>query len=146
MILREAPELAERLAGMRAGRRQGSRPLLDKSWLQVLERDTHGQILSHQFNLCKAMLECPGLAGLFALNEESGVIMLRARLPNSDPFKPFEPRPYHFDDVTAVQEYLHGLGLRDARRAHVFWAISRAAREFSYWPEYDFDAEQADGG
>jgi hypothetical protein len=148
MILREPPELAGRIAGMRAGRRQTSRPLLDKSWMQVLERDGHGAILNHQFNACKALLDCPALAGIFSLNEQSGVIWLAARLPLTDPFKPFEPRPMHFDDVTVVQEYLHGIGLANIGRAIVFWAITRAAREYSFYPEYDFDApaeDNADG-
>lgn len=86
-----------------------------------------GRPVASMRNLCILLREHDALAALLR-SDADGRVWLMGRLP--DDWEPgFEPRPITNNDITALHEFLEGLGLPPLSRRDLLFAIHRVAAE-----------------
>jgi predicted P-loop ATPase len=90
---------------------------------------------ANQANLLREMRENADLAGLVALDEFSGVVVLKRPipdLPNYPVNAGFIPRPWHETDITRLCVYLNTHGFPSVSANRVFDVVTSVAREHSF--------------
>ncbi len=98
-----------------------------------------GRPMASMRNLCVLLREHGALAALLRSDREGWVWLMG---PMPEDWEPgFEPRPICNDDITALHEFIEGLGLPPLSRRDLLFAVHRVAAERPF--DRDEEHEQA---
>jgi predicted P-loop ATPase len=108
------------------------------SWLSQCIPGENGRPLANVANALKGCRRAPELQDAFAYDEMQCAPILQRAVGLVIADDGFEPRPLNDDDVTRVQEWLQGAGLKRIAKDAVRDAVSLVAKENSYHPVREY--------